>query len=149
MNLFSNWRRWELPPGTRKLGGNGHWYVKISMLDHQKGGRAFNRYRGTWKLEKDLIYEQCNGPIPKGYKVICLDDDRDNLEPDNLALATNNEIMLLRHYGMQFNDTEKTRTGLAIVRQRAQLGRLMKQKFNTYNMPKLKKPKLKKGRKKK
>ena len=111
------------------------------MLDNQKGGKKFNRYRGTWKMEKNLIWEQCNGPIPKRYKVICLDDDKDNLEPDNLALATNNEIFLLRHYGMWFNDKERTRTGLAVVRHRAKLGKLMKQKFNTYNMPKLKKGK--------
>jgi hypothetical protein len=131
----------ELPTGHRKLDPNGHWWVKISMLNNQKGGKKFNRYRGTWKMEKDLIWEQCNGPIPKGYKVICLDDDKDNLEPDNLALATNNEIFLLRHYGMWFNDKKRTRTGLAVVRHRAKLGKLMKQKFNTYNMPKLKKGK--------
>jgi hypothetical protein len=134
-------RREPLPIGAEKLNREGHVMIKISMLNKRKEGVTFGCYRGTWKLKKNLIWEQCNGPIPKGYNVICLDNNRDNLEPDNLALATNNEIMLLRHYGMQSNDTERTRTGLAIVRHRALLGKLMKQTHNTYNMPKLKKGK--------
>ena len=142
MNLFFGMSmRESLPIGAEKLDTNGHVMIKISMLNNKKGGRNFNHYKGSWKLKKNLIWEQCNGLIPKGYTVICLDDNRDNLEPDNLALATKNEIMLLRHYDMQFNDKERTRTGLAIVRHRGLLGRLMKQMHNTYNMPKLKKGK--------
>jgi hypothetical protein len=124
----------ELPVGTEKINSSGYVMVKISMRN--KKGLQFGRYSGAWENKHHLIWEKHNGRVPKGYRVIFLDGCKYNYKLDNLAIATTNEVMLLNHYGLQFNDSELTRTGLAIARQRAQIGRLMKQTHNTYNMPK-------------
>jgi len=128
-------REMYIPVGTERIVGSSIVHVKISMR-RIKGGVHPSRYSGTWKRKHHLVWEQHYGPIPKGYKVIFLDGNKFNFEIDNLELATANEICLLHHYGLQFNDKERTRTGLAVARQRAQIGRLMKQTHNTYNMPK-------------
>jgi hypothetical protein len=138
----------ELPVGTERIGmmkkkGKPEKYfvmVKISRKKLKKGTQ-FNRYSGTWRLKKELLWEKNYGRIPKGYLVIFLDGNEFNFEIDNLALATKNEICLLHHYGLQFNDKEHTKAGLAVVRHRAAIGRLMKQTHNTYTMPKQKKSK--------
>jgi len=131
-------RRMELPVGTERIDPRGHVMVKISM-GRIKNTSRYTHYRGTWKRKHHLLWEEYYGYIPKGYKVIFLDGNKLNCEINNLALATTNEICLLHHYRLQCNNSEGTRTGLAIARQRAQLGRLMKQTHNTYNMPKLRK----------
>jgi hypothetical protein len=92
---------------------------------------------GTWKWKHHLIWEKHNGPVPKGYRVIFLSGNKFNFELNNLALATRNEIQLLNHYGMQFNDNARTRTGLVIIKHRALIGKLIKKNHNTYNIPKL------------
>lgn len=135
--IFGRTGRGELPVGAEVAYGNGFIAVKISMR-RIKNGFQHTYYNGTWKLKHHAIYEANFGRIPKGYVVIHLDGNKHNNEPDNLELATRNETMLLHHYGLQFNDAERTRTGLAIARHRATLGRLMKQTHNTYTMPKLK-----------
>jgi len=127
----------DLPVGTERIDmASGCVMVKISMRRINKGQR-FTHYNGTWKRKHRMIWEQHYGRIPKGYRVIFLDGNKRNTEIDNLELATSNEIMLMTHYGLKFTDKDRTKTGLLIARQRAAIGRLMKQTHNTYNMPKL------------
>jgi len=137
-NIPGLWQRGkDLPVGTERMSiANGCLMEKVSMR-RIKDGVKFSHYNGTWKLKHHLIWEKHYGRVPKGYNVIFLDRNKFNFDIDNLALATKLETALLYHYGLYFNDKERTRTGLAIVKQRAAIGRLMKQTHNTYNLPKI------------
>ena len=43
---------------------------------------------GRWKMAGIVIWEEANGPIPDGYRLIYLDGDNSNYSLDNLYLAT-------------------------------------------------------------
>jgi len=96
-----------IPPiGAEKIDGHGYTLVKVSH--HGK--------RTNWKYKHRLIWEKANGPIPEGYRVIFLDRNRSNFSLDNLALATKAETAYMNRNGLFFDDSERTRTGLAIAR---------------------------------
>jgi len=97
----------KLPIGAEKI---EHGYTLVKVCEH---GSRKERY---WKYKHRLIWEKANGPIPEGYKVIFLDKNKSNFLLDNLALATSAETVYMNHNGLFFNDSEKTRTGLAIAR---------------------------------
>lgn len=53
---------------------------------------------GPWREETGrpplhhIIWEETNGPIPEGHVVRHADGNRNNLDPDNLVLATRNDV---------------------------------------------------------
>lgn len=56
---------------------------------------------GVWRTAGIVIWEQANGPIPKGYKLIYLDGDSSNYQLDNLYLASHKlqyQVIRNRHY---------------------------------------------------
>ena len=44
---------------------------------------------GVWKTAATVIWEETNGPIPDGYKLIYLDGDNSHYQLDNLCLVSN------------------------------------------------------------
>lgn len=44
---------------------------------------------GRWKMAGIVIWEEANGPIPDGYRIIYLDGDNSNYSLDNMELVTN------------------------------------------------------------
>lgn len=56
---------------------------------------------GRWQTAGKVIWEQANGPIPKGFKLIYLDGDNSNYQLDNLYLAdykTQYQVIRNKHY---------------------------------------------------
>lgn len=62
----------------------GYWRVKTSEP------------RG-WTYKHRLIWEQRNGPVPKGHAVIFVDGDVENFEPSNLKALSRGELAILNH----------------------------------------------------
>lgn len=56
---------------------NGYYKIKVSD-DRSLPSRK------NWRYKHRMIYEENFGPIPKGYAVVFLDGDRENLNPENL-----------------------------------------------------------------
>ena len=116
------------PKDRKNTGGFG---VRVPIgserIIDKRGFIQIKISESEWKRKHIFIWEQANGEIPEGYNVIFLDGNKSNFELNNLALATRNEITLLHRRGLQFNDTEMTKVGLAMVRHRlATLGALTK-----------------------
>lgn len=69
----------------------------------------------TWRLKHQLIWEEYNGPIPKGHSVIFGDGDRNNLDINNLILVSKNQLLTLNRNKLIKNDAELTIIGVAIA----------------------------------
>lgn len=64
--------------GTERLNGDGYYEVKV---DSKRG----------WQYRARLVWEQANGPIPKGQCILHIDGDKTNDSLDNLVLVTKEE----------------------------------------------------------
>lgn len=104
-------------PGTRgktkEVGAeilrDGYVYVKVSNT---------NCYRDDWKPKTVIEWERANGrPLPEGYKVMFLDGDKTNYDPDNLyAVSKANSAHLgrLLGSGATYSNREELEALLAI-----------------------------------
>lgn len=56
--------------------------------------------RFNWKLKQRVVWEQANGPIPDGWKVVFLDGSKDNFDLDNLRCIPQGALSIFnRKYG--------------------------------------------------
>jgi hypothetical protein len=73
------------PPNHKPAGTirevDGYFEIKVAEGMHQ------------WRLLHRVIWERCNGPIPKGHIVIFLDGNTKNINIKNMALLTKAENM--------------------------------------------------------
>ena len=76
-------------------------------------GRAYQRKDGYWqissgpnqgKLLHRLIYEEHYGPIPEGFHIHHLDNDKTNCSPENLLLLSKSN-----HHKLHMNKTNHPR----------------------------------------
>lgn len=100
-------RRCNTKPLLSEVLRHGFTYVKFS-----NSGKG----RENWKPKHVWVWERAHGEIPKGYRVIFLDNSRSNFDLGNLEIVTRKEDMLLGSLGLKSGDPEITKTGLAIAR---------------------------------
>lgn len=70
----------RMPVGTIVMATIG--YLKVKVGEPR-----------TWRWVHRLVWEEMNGPIPKGMMLIFKDGNRENVEPENLKLITKQEHM--------------------------------------------------------
>ena len=70
------------PIGTEVLRCDGYIWVKVKITKPARFG---------WVQKHRLIYEENYGSIPEGYQVMFKDQDKLNLDPNNLMLVTMNQ----------------------------------------------------------
>ena len=68
-----------------------------------------------WRLKQRVIWEKCNGDIPKGHVIIFGDGDRHNLDIGNLILVSRQQLSILNKNKLIQNDVDLTRTGIIIA----------------------------------
>lgn len=90
------------PVGAERINRDG--YVEIKIADPK-----------TWRAKHVILWEQANGPVPKGHAVIFGDGNRSNFEPDNLILISRRELAVANKMGLIQNDAELTRAGIVIA----------------------------------
>lgn len=101
------------PVGSERVNVEG--YIEIKVAEPR-----------TWKLKNRVVWEQVNGPIPKGKMVIFLDKNKLNCSIDNLELIDRSTHALMCHKGLYSESPELTRAGIAYC----QLSRTIHQKTN-------------------
>ncbi len=70
----------------------------------------------VWELKHRVLWESVNGPIPRGYALIFLDGNKDNITLENLALVTLAENARLNQSGLRSKDPGLTETGILIAK---------------------------------
>ncbi|MEK5162044.1 HNH endonuclease signature motif containing protein [Paenibacillus sp. FSL R5-0527] len=91
-----------VPVGSERV--NGYDYVDVKIADPNK-----------WRGKHNLIWEQHNGPIPKGHVVIFGDGNRRNFDTNNLILVSRAQLAVLNKKGLIQNNAELTRTGIIMA----------------------------------
>lgn len=69
-----------------------------------------------WKSKARIIYEQKFGKIPKGYIIIYLDGNKQNLELNNLKAISRKENLIMNHNNLRYNNKETTETALNLAK---------------------------------
>lgn len=106
-----NWR----PVGSERL--NVYGYIEIKVAEPNK-----------WRLKHQVIWEEHNGPIPKGSVVIFGDQDRFNFDLNNLLLVSRAQLVRMNQKGLIQNDTELTKTGALVADVMNKIGEVKRKK---------------------
>lgn len=92
----------------------------------RKNGRICYKMKaddGQWKTPGIVIWEEANGPIPKGYRIIYLNGDNSDFSLDNLYLASDKlayQVVSNKHY--QTKNPEITKSLIKYYELRNALG---------------------------
>lgn len=89
---------------------------KYIYIKFQDSGTTKEGFVKDWKKKHIWMWEQANGPMPKGCKILFLDNDTLNCKLENLYLITEKEYMNMYYDQLFYNDTEVTKTGVAITK---------------------------------
>jgi len=84
-----------------------------------------NPYTGTptrYKCKHVWVWEQANGPVPKGYVVAFVDGDTLNCDPENLMLLTRAELLAANLHGYKDQPVELKPSVLALAKLEARAG---------------------------
>lgn len=93
-----------MPDGARKLNKDGYILQKVA---------------GHWVLEHRLHWEECNGPVPEGMALKCIDANVRNTHPSNWDLVPRGLLGALnspRGYGYDAAPAELKPTILALAK---------------------------------
>ncbi len=90
------------PIGSERIDVDGYTLIKI-------------KEPRTWALKHKLIWEEKNGPVPKGYAVIFGDGNKQNLDINNLLLVSRKKLLVMNRNSLIQNETELTKTGAIIA----------------------------------
>ena len=103
----TQFKKGDIPKNYRPVGServNVDGYTEIKVADPRK-----------WSLKHRVIWEQANGPIPKGHVVIFGDGDRLNLDLNNLILISQRQLSVLNTKGLIQNSAELTKVGITVA----------------------------------
>ena len=92
----------HMPVGSERINGDGYLDVKV-------------REPNKWVGKHRIIYEQKNGPIPKGDVIIFADGNKRNLDPTNLLKVSRKELIVMNRSKLIFNDKDLTKSGQLIA----------------------------------
>ncbi|MBG9656080.1 MAG: HNH endonuclease signature motif containing protein [Bacillota bacterium] len=114
-----------VPVGTERLDTDGYTLIKV-----QDDGPWHKR----WKHKHKILWEEANGPIPKGHCLIFLDRNKQNLTLDNLQLITKKQLARLNQNHLISSDPEITKTGVIMADIYSKIGD-RKKKFKEGRVP--------------
>jgi hypothetical protein len=90
------------PVGSERVNVDG--YIEIKVAEPNK-----------WRLKHQVIWEEHNRPIPKGYAVIFGDRNPKNLDINNLILVSRKQLLIMNRNKLIQEDPELTKTGTIIA----------------------------------
>lgn len=96
------------PIGYERVNKKGYIEVKVRIRPSKELRNFVPKHR--------LIWEEANGPIPKGYNVIFLDGNKRNFAIENLALISKSENLALTRQSLRNENAEFTKTGIVIAK---------------------------------
>lgn len=107
------------PIGTERVDRDGYLLVKV---------RDDGPWHKRWVHKHKVIWEEANGTIPKGHRILFLDSDRSNLSLENLQLITQSQLARLNQNNLITEDADLTRTGIIIADIYGKIGERKKKK---------------------
>ncbi len=110
----TQFKKGNLPHNTKPIGyervtKDGYIEVKVKMRPSNPS------CKDNFVLKQRLVWEEANGPIPKGHKLIFLDGNKQNFVLENLALITDAEHLQMMRKGLRSECPQLTKTGILIA----------------------------------
>lgn len=90
-------------------------YKPVGTERRDQDGLMIKTASGKWVPKKRYVFEQHNGPIPRGHVVLFGDGDDENYDPANLVLVSRAELMVMNHEHLIKDNAELTRLGKLIA----------------------------------
>lgn len=90
------------PIGTETIRSDGYTWVKIAEPN-------------KWREKHALIWENANGPVPKGYVLLFADGNQRNITLENLILVSRAQLVRLNQKGLIGSNADLTRAGLLVA----------------------------------
>ena len=111
----TQYKKGHLPHNTKPIGyeritKDGYIEVKIAERPNRKTGEK------NFKAKHHIVWEETNGPIPKGYILIFLDSNPKNCDIKNLALISMSEHLQMTRQNLRSEVPQFTETGILIAR---------------------------------
>lgn len=100
-NKAYNW----VPLGSKRITKDD--YIQIKIQDGKK--------QHNWRGKHILIWEEHNGPVPKGHNVIFGDGDKSNFDINNLIMVSRKQLLKLNQNNLIQKDADLTRTAVIIT----------------------------------
>lgn len=82
---------------------DGYTYIKIKEPN-------------KWVLKHRWLYEKEKGKIPKGYNLIFLDGNKQNLDLDNLMLVSDAELFIMNQNNLYKKNKQLTEAGIGVAK---------------------------------
>ena len=109
----------DVPVGTVLTKADGYLWKKINDLP--------GSWLQNWRQLHLIIWEEANGPVPDGHRVIFKDGNRQNCVLENLMLVTLAENAVMNQCHLRFENAAHTETGLLIAKVKIAAARKKKQ----------------------
>ena len=103
------------PVGSERVNRDGYTEVKVADPN-------------VWKLKHRWVWEQHNGPVPKGYALIFADGDKSNIAVDNLIMVSRAQLVRLNQNGLIQDSKELTETAINVVDLMVKISHMKKSK---------------------
>ncbi len=93
-----------VPVGTERVRPcSGYVWIKIAEPNR-------------WRMKHLVIWEEANGKVPSGMKLIFLDNDRTNVSLENLALVDNDILLEMNRSDLRTSVKEYTEVGVTVAK---------------------------------
>lgn len=97
------------PIGSERVSVDG--YIEIKVADP-----------GKWRMKHLVLWEEANGPIPKGHCLLFLDGNKLNVSLDNLQLITRSQLVRMNQNGLISTEADLTKTGVIVAEILSKIG---------------------------
>lgn len=103
------------PVGSERVDRDGYVLIKVSDT---------GEWHQRWRHKHKVMWEEVNGPIPKGHVLIFLDRDKQNITLENLQLITQAQLVRMNQNKLFQQDPELTKAGVIIASIYTKMGAL-------------------------
>lgn len=69
----------------------------------------------TWKHKHRVVWEAAYGPVPAGHVIVFAEQNKNNMELDNLLLVSRGELAVLNKQKLLYGDKDLNKTGIALA----------------------------------
>jgi hypothetical protein len=106
-----------VPIGTEVLRCDGYIYRKIAETKPARFG---------WKQVHHIVWEKHHGKVPEGYRVVFLDQNRLNIDVNNLKLVPIGHMATINHQRLLTQDPQVNQAYISITAINSKIAKLKK-----------------------
>lgn len=93
-----------------------HKPVGSERIDKKQGYHLIKTAEpNVWRLKHVILWEKYNGQVPKGYKVVFANQDRDDIRIDNLILVSDAQMAVVNKRRMVYPNADLTKASLSLA----------------------------------